>query len=255
MKRLVRAIVAGLCIASISTALVIELHPSASRAAGNTLLVLGDSLTYGTAYPGFGNVVPQLEALGTFDLVKIDGVHARNISGPARTSRNGVKTYRQWIENGLRPSAVIVALGSNDLQQSSKPAFHEAQIRELLAVIGDIPVVWINVLRTDTSYYPQRSAMFNRVLLRIAPEYPNLSVVDWASVLAAHPKWFAYDKLHLQPRGYRELATVYVEATQSLWVTLNPPVTIPETTVPETTVPETTIPQTTIPQTTTTIAG
>lgn len=250
MKRTVTAIVAGLCIASISTALAVDLHPTMGRAAGNTLLVLGDSITYGTAYPGFGNVVPQLEALGTFDVVEIDGVHARNISGPARTSRNGVKTYKQWIEKGLRPSAVIVALGSNDLQQSSNPAFFEAEIRELLAVIGDIPIVWINVLRTDASFYPQRSAKFNRVLLRIAPEYPNLSVVDWASMLAAHPKWFAYDKLHLRARGYKKLATVYVEAAQSLWVTLNPPVTIPETTVPETSVPETTI-----PQTTTTISG
>lgn len=227
-------------IALVSTVFVTNMNPTVGRADGRTLLVLGDSLTYGTAYKSFGNVTPQLAALGTFDRVEVDGVFARNISGPARTSRNGVKTYKQWLEKGLRPSAVIVALGSNDIQQSAKPAFHEAQIRELLAVIGDIPVVWINILRTDQSYYPQRSAMFNRVLMRIAPEYPNLSVVDWASMLAAHPKWFAYDKLHLRPGGYKVRATVYVQAAQSLWVSLNPPVTIPETTIPETTIPETT---------------
>lgn len=240
MKRRVAAIVAGLCIASVGSILIIDTQPTTGRAEGRTLLVLGDSLTYGTAYPGFGNVEPQLVALGTFDDVRIDGVHARNISGPAKTAENGVKTYRQWIKNGLRPSAVIVALGSNDLQHSAKPAFHEAQIRELLAVIGDIPIVWVNVLRTDEPYYPKRSATFNQVLLRIAPEYPNLSIVDWASMLAAHPKWFAYDKLHLKPRGYKIRATVYVEAARSLWVTLNPPVTVPETTVPVTTIPETT---------------
>ncbi|MEO5975432.1 MAG: GDSL-type esterase/lipase family protein [Ilumatobacteraceae bacterium] len=234
------AVVAGLCLASVGAILTFDIQPSAGRADGRTLLVLGDSLTYGTAYPGFGNVTPQLVALGTFDSLVIDGEFARNISGPARTSRNGVKTYKKMISEGLRPSAVIVALGSNDLQQSAKPAFHEAQIRELLAAIGDIPVVWINVLRTDTSYYPRRSAMFNRVLLRIAPEYPNLIVVDWASMLAAHPKWFAYDKLHLQPRGYKVRATVYVQAARSLWDALNPPVAIPETTIPATTIPETT---------------
>lgn len=245
MKRLVNVVVAGLCVALVGAVLVIDVHPSASRAEGRTLLVLGDSLTYGTDLKIFGNVSPQLKALGTFDVVKIDGVHARNISGPARTSRNGVKTYRKLVNDGLRPSAVIVALGSNDLQQSYKPAFFEAEIRELLAVIGDIPVVWINVLRTDASYYPKRSAMFNRVLLRLTSEYPNLTVMDWASMLSANPKWFAFDRLHLQPRGYRERATVYVEAAQSLWVALNPPVTIPETTIPETTIPETTIPETT----------
>ena len=85
-----------------------------------TLLVLGDSLTWGTAYKGFGNVLPQLKALVTFEKVIVDGVHARNISGPARTSRNGVKTYKQYIRKGMVPDAVIVALSSNDLQQSPK---------------------------------------------------------------------------------------------------------------------------------------
>jgi lysophospholipase L1-like esterase len=240
MKKLTRVAIAGFCMASVGAILVVAANPTTGRATGGTLLVLGDSLTYGTDLKIFGNVSPQLSALGTFDPIKIDGVHARNITNKARATENGVKAYRQWITKGIQPSAVIVALGSNDLQQSSKPAFFEAEIRELMTVIGDIPVVWINVLRTDSSSYRQRSAIFNRVLLQIAPEYPNLSVVDWASMLAAHPKWFAFDRLHLQPRGYRELAKVYVQATQSLWVALNPPVTIPETTVPETTVPETT---------------
>lgn len=240
LKRRVHVVVVGLCVALVGAVLVIDMHPSPGRAQGRTLLVLGDSLTYGTNYPGFGNVYPQLMALDTFDRVEIDGVWARNISGLAGTKRNGVKTYKKLIENGLRPSAVIVALGSNDLQHSAKPKFYEERIRELLALIGDIPVVWVNVLRTDEPYYPKRSAMFNRILQRIAPEYPNLTIVDWASMLAAHPKWFDYDKLHLRPNGYKVRATVYVQAAQALWVVLNPPVTIPETTIPETTIPETT---------------
>lgn len=144
VKRFLSVALIGLCVALVGAVLVIDVHPSAGRAEGRTLLVLGDSLTYGTDLKIFGNVSPQLKALETFDVVKVDGVHARNISGPARTSRNGVKTYVKLIKDGLRPSAVIVALGSNDLQQSYKPAFFEAEIRELLAVIGDIPVVWIN---------------------------------------------------------------------------------------------------------------
>lgn len=239
----------------VGAVLVIDVHPTPTRAEGRTLLVLGDSLTFGTAYKNFGNVEPQLKALGTFDQVVIDGVFARNISGPAGTRRNGVKTYNKLLKDGLRPSAVIVALGSNDIQHSAKPAFHEARIRELLAVIGDIPIMWINILRTDQPYYPQRSAMFNQALVRIAPEYPNLSIVDWAAMLSANHAWFAFDKLHLRPRGYKVRASVYVEAAQTLWVTLNPPVTIPETTIPETTIPTSTIPVSTVPETTTTVAG
>lgn len=232
----------------------LELRPSETTASANggTLLVIGDSITVGTQYPGFGNVTPLLQALGSFSKVIVDAAYSRNISGPASTKRNGVKTYKQLLKNGVRPTAVLIALGSNDLQQSRLASFHEPRIRELLALIGDIPVVWINVLRTDSTFYTRRSAMFNALLARLAPEYPNLTVVDWASMIVQNPKWFAFDKLHLQPIGYRARASVYVQAAEAMWVALTPTTT---TTTSTTSVPATTIPETTIPETTTTVAG
>ena len=201
-----------------------------------TLLVLGDSLTWGTAYRGFGNVVPQLKALGTFEKVIVDGVHARNISGPARTSRNGVKTYKEYIKKGIAPDAVIVALGSNDLQQSPKASFYLREIRELLTLIGPRPVVWVNVYRTDSPRYPRRSATFNAALLNVTSEFPNLTILDWSTQLIANPKWLSFDKLHLQPIGYRARAAMYVQAAGELWnILVPPPTTTPETTVVETT--------------------
>ena len=201
-----------------------------------TLLVLGDSLTWGTAYKGFGNVVPQLQALGTFEKVIVDGVHARNISGPARTSRNGVKTYKEYIKKGMVPDAVIVALGSNDLQQSPKASFYLREIRELLKLIGPRPVVWVNVYRSDSPSYPKRSATFNEALLDATSEFANLTILDWSTELTANPKWLAFDKLHLQPIGYRARATMYVQAASELWnILVPPPTTAPETTVVETT--------------------
>ena len=201
-----------------------------------TLLVLGDSLTWGTAYKGFGNVLPQLKALGTFEKVIVDGVHARNISGPARTSRNGVKTYKQYIRKGMVPDAVIVALGSNDLQQSPKASFYLREIRELLTLIGPRPVVWVNVYRTDSPRYPRRSATFNAALLNVTSEFPNLTILDWSTQLIANPKWLSFDKLHLQPIGYRARAAMYVQEAGELWnILVPPPTTTPETTVVETT--------------------
>ena len=61
-------------VASVIAVLVIDIHPTRSRAEGGTLLVIGDSLTYGTAFKNFGNVEPKLKALGTFNQVVIDGV-------------------------------------------------------------------------------------------------------------------------------------------------------------------------------------
>jgi len=206
-----------------------------------TLLVLGDSLTWGAAYKGFGNVVPKLQALGTFENVIVDGVHARNISGPARTSRNGVKTYKEYIKKGMVPDAVIVALGSNDLQQSPKASFYLREIRELLTLIGPRPVVWVNVYRTDLPIYPRRSATFNAALLGATSDFPNMTILDWSTELIANPKWLAFDKLHLHPVGYRARASMYVQAANDLWNILVPP-------------PNTTL-ETTVVETTTTIAG
>jgi lysophospholipase L1-like esterase len=213
-----------------------EASGSSAATETRTLLVLGDSLTWGAAYKGFGNVVPKLNALGTFQKVIVDGVHARNISGPARTSRNGVKTYKDYIKKGIVPDAVIVALGSNDLQQSPKTSFYLREIRELLNLIGPRPVVWVNVYRTDLPIYPKRSATFNEALLVATSEYPNLTILDWSTELIANPKWLAFDKLHLQPVGYRARATMYVQAANELWnILVPPPTTVPETTVVETT--------------------
>ena len=230
-KRIVAAFCAVVVVIGFGQASV-----SSAATEQRTLLVLGDSLTWGTAYKGFGNVVPQLKALGTFEKVIVDGVHARNISGPARTSRNGVKTYKQYIRKGMVPDAVIVALGSNDLQQSPKASFYLREIRELLTLIGPRPVVWVNVYRTDSPSYPKRSATFNEALLDATSDFPNLTILDWSTELIANPRWLAFDKLHLQPIGYRARATMYVQAASELWnILVPPPITTPETIMVETT--------------------
>ena len=233
---LIRKRIAAACCAVVVVVGFGQASVSSAATEQRTLLVLGDSLTWGTAYKGFGNVLPQLKALGTFEKVIVDGVHARNISGPARTSRNGVKTYKQYIRKGMVPDAVIVALGSNDLQQSPKASFYLREIRELLTLIGPRPVVWVNVYRTDSPSYPKRSATFNEALLDATSDFSNLTILDWSTELIANPRWLAFDKLHLQPIGYRARATMYVQAASELWnILVPPPITTPETIMVETT--------------------
>ena len=166
-------------LAIVLTALISCICVGNARAATptHTLLILGDSITWGANYKGFGNVTPKLQALNTFDKVIVDASFSRNISGPANTLHNGVKTYAKHLKAKVRPSAVIVALGSNDLQGSIKVRYYETRIRELLTLIGDVPVVWVNVLRIDSKYYIRASAVFNTVLSRVAIDYPNVSVV------------------------------------------------------------------------------
>jgi lysophospholipase L1-like esterase len=206
--------------------------PSAS-ASDASLLVIGDSITCGMlassttcgrGYRGFARLEDDLLALGTFDRVTVDAVYARNAAGLASTRRHGAKTIAEYIRKRPATSAVIVALGSNDLQHSFRPAYFEEQIRAVITAAGSRPVAWINVFRSDRPYYVRRSATFNAVLTRVAADTPTLTVIDWHTAIRANPSWQAFDKLHLQPVGYQARVPFYVDAAAALWQIVNPPV-------------------------------
>ena len=48
----------------------------------------------------------------------------------------------------------------------------------------------------------------NKLIQEIAYQYPKVKVVDWNSISAGHPEYFAPDGVHLVPAGVK----VYVAA-------------------------------------------
>jgi hypothetical protein len=90
--------------------------------------------------------------------------------------------------------------------------------------------------------------VFNQVLVRIAPEYPNLVIEDWYSKTVKRTKWMAWDKVHLTPSGYQARAKLHQRLARELF-DRHIIATTPTTTT--STVPPTTIPATTVPPTTT----
>lgn len=217
----------------VTAALVASTLVVSSPASANTasLLIIGDSITCGMlassttcgrGYRGFARLEEDLLAQGTFGRVTVDAVYARNAAGLASTRRHGAKTIAEYLRKRPATSAIIVALGSNDLQHSYRPAYFEEQIRAVLAAAGSRPVAWINVFRSDRPYYVRRSATFNAVLARVAADTPTLTVIDWYTAIRANPAWQAFDKLHLQPVGYQARVPYYVDAANALWQTLYP---------------------------------
>ncbi len=229
---------------------------------GPSLLILGDSITWGTEY--FAKSQKLIAADEQWINVVIDGQYSRRVAFPtpnASTKYSGVKTFKKLSDSGLRADAVIVALGSNDVAIETKEAVYELIIRDLLKTIGNVPITWLTVNRRDTPEIAKRSVVFNQVLVRLAPEYPNLVIEDWYSVIAKRTKWMAFDKIHLTPSGYqaraklhrrlaRELFDRHIIATTPTTTTTTTTTTVPPTTVPVT-VPVTTMPPTTAPATTT----
>ena len=224
---------------------------------GPSILILGDSITWGTEY--FAKSQQLIAADEQWANIVIDGQYSRRVAFPtpnASTKYSGVKTFKKLSASGLKADAVIVALGSNDVAIETKESVYELIIRDLLATIGNVPVTWLTVNRRDTPEIAKRSVVFNQVLVRIAPEYPNLVIEDWYSVIAKRTKWMAFDKIHLTPSGYQARAKLHRRLARELYdrhIIATTPTTTTTTTVPPTTVPVT-VPVTTVPPTTVTTA-
>ena len=225
---------------------------------GPSLLILGDSITWGTEY--FAKSQKLIVADAQWANVVIDGQYSRRVAFPtpnASTKYSGVKTFKKLSDSGLRADAVIVALGSNDVAIETKEAVYELIIRDLLKTIGNVPVTWLTVNRRDTPEIAKRSVIFNQVLVRLASEYPNLVIEDWYSLIAKRTKWMAWDKVHLTPSGYQARAKMHQRLARELYdrhiIATTPTTTATTTTVPPTTVPVT-VPVTTVPPTTETTA-
>ena len=218
---------------------------------GPSLLILGDSITWGTEY--FAKSQKLIAADEQWQTIVIDGQYSRRVAFPtpnASTKFSGVKTFKKLSNSGLKADAVIVALGSNDVAIETKEEVYELIIRDLMTTIGNVPVTWLTVNRRDTPAIAKRSILFNQVLVRLAPEYPNLVLEDWYSSIAKRSKWMAWDKVHLTPTGYQARAKLHARLARELFdrhIVATTPTTVPETTVP------TTLP-TTVPAATTTVA-
>ena len=242
--RWLAALVAAVTLAAATTwSAVVEARAPQTPPRGSTLVVLGDSLTWGSNY--FSKSQSRLATAGNFDVVVVDGWWSRRIGGIISTTYSGNNTYKKLVSGGLRPTAVIVALGTNDVYFLSKRREYAALIRELMTTIGNIPVVWVNVHRVDTPANVNRSRLFNTTLERTLAEYPLASIFDWSALAKKNPTVMAWDKIHHSAYGYEVRTKTYLELAAVLAQRVVDQTTT-TTTAAATTVPLTTVPVTTV---------
>ncbi len=219
---------------------------------GPSLLILGDSITWGSDY--FAKAQKLVAGDGQWVNVVLDGQYSRRVAFPTPNTSirmSGVKSYLKLKDAGLNPDAVIVALGSNDVALETKPEIYEKIIRDLMNTIGNVPVTWLTVNRRDTKAIAARSVVFNKILIKMTAEYPNLVLSDWYSVINSNLKLMAWDKVHLTPTGYAIRAKSYQSLARDIyeryWTATAPTTTT--TAVTTTTTPA----ATTLPAVTTTL--
>jgi len=204
----------------------------------HTLLVIGDSLTEGAA--AFGSLQQRLTKLGIWQKVVVDARWGRR--GP-----EGIAAIRSRMAKNQNITAVIFALGTNDLLSRRHASYPKWLINEYNKEFGYLPTLWIDAQYSATHPdWNQRARRFQRVLANVSTSSSNTHHASWFAHFQRTSPWYQFDGVHLSPRGYRERADFIVREAKRFGGVVVDSTTTSTTTTTTTTTTITTTTTTTI---------
>lgn len=174
-----------------------------SSAAANpgTLLVVGDSLTEGANL--LGGLGSLLKTRSPWTTMVMDHRRGRRVS-------DAVTVVRSHLARNKRITAVVVALGTNDMLSHGEASYPKAVISSLMSETRGLPVLWVNIA-FDGRVRPlqrTRAANFNRALFAARSTWPTLRVADWSGTFVPRgASRYIADGIHLTTSGYRTRAS------------------------------------------------
>jgi len=126
---------------------------------------------------------------------------------------NAHDVAQQLVNQGYQ-GCWVIALGTND---SADVAVGSAvglvtRIQRMMSVIGNQPVMWVNVktLVSSGPYAETNMEGWDNDLVRACARYPNMRVFDWASVVK--DGWYIPDGIHFTSGGYAARARLIADA-------------------------------------------
>lgn len=102
---------------------------------------------------------------------------------------------------GLQNSPVIFDLGNNN-------HLAEADVRTLFNLLSSQPKVVV----VDTAVPRSWREDNNRIIHLVLKDYPEVHLVDWATISLGHPEYFAPDGVHLSEDGGNIYVSAIIEA-------------------------------------------
>jgi len=198
--------------------------PPAAPGSGAPLLTscrsvvhIGDSTSDGLVLPAYQpdpalRIAAQYRRVGVTRFIpEVSG--ARSIVETWHGFPNGYTVARQLIAQGYQ-GCWVIALGTNDAADVAvgSNVGLPARIQRMMSLIGDQPVLWVNVTSLVASgpYADRNMQQWDQALLQACPSYPDMRVYDWAAV--AKPSWFIPDGIHYTPQGYAERSRLIADA-------------------------------------------
>jgi hypothetical protein len=192
--------------------------PPPTHTSCTSVVYIGDSTSDGESNPEF---VPnrKLRAPAQLHKVGVKHVHmevsgARSIVETYEGIPNGATVAQGYVDHGYH-GCWILALGTNDsadVNAGSNVGLN-ARIHEMMHIIGNQPVMWINVLTIAGSpEYYEESGMhrWDEDLISACRRYPSMRVMNWAA-LAKH-QWFIPDGVHYTTVGYEHRTKLIAHA-------------------------------------------
>jgi peptidoglycan/LPS O-acetylase OafA/YrhL len=194
---------------------------SGPRTSCRSVVHIGDSTSEGLISPDYLpdprlRITAQYAAVGvTRTIMEVSG--GRSIVETLLGQPNAYTVAQQLVRAGYR-GCWVLALGTNDTADVfvGSNVGLATRIQRMMSVIGDEPVMWVNVksLLSSGPYSEYDMQLWNRALLQACPRYPNMKVFDWAAF--ARPQWFISDGIHYTSAGYaarsRLIATALANA-------------------------------------------
>ena len=175
-----------------------------------TLFFLGDSLSIGTEV--IGKMSAKLLELGIWNRILADCKIGRTITG-------GTNDLQKRLAKTRSITAIVVALGTNDLQSRTESAYPRFAIDLMMAQAQGLPVLWVNIAYDKKLHpdYDRRAQKFNKALLLARSTYPNLYVANWYDAASKGFSKYERDGLHLMPGGYRDRTEFLVPTISRFW--------------------------------------
>jgi peptidoglycan/LPS O-acetylase OafA/YrhL len=138
---------------------------------------------------------------------------ARSIVETYEGYPNAYTVAQQLIQQGYH-GCWVLALGTNDTADVAvgSPVGLATRIKEMMTLIGNQPVMWVNV-KSLVAYGPYSESnmlLWDEALLQACASYPNMRIYDWAAVV--QDRWFVSDGIHYTSAGYAARAYLIARA-------------------------------------------
>ena len=161
---------------------------------GNRVLMIGDSILASTSSRYNNEMCDTLTKLGW--QVAIEAQAGEFISFGAKV------LGRRWEEGW---DTAVVFLGTNN---DDNMAEYEEKLREMFDVLSQNPFVVLT-----TAEFRPKQLQINEIIKRVADEYGNVTVLDWAAV-ARNNGLIGSDGVHLTADGRAVLATAIARSLE-----------------------------------------